>query len=125
MGFVELGNDMRLLASWALKLDDCTIPQDWLEDIRGKAATHARRVASVRSEYHARSLRVDDLGFSERELEIIHGLMRGLTRSEIAKEYGVSSTNLKLTLNIICEKLGVDNTMDAVRMITALHILDP
>jgi LuxR family maltose regulon positive regulatory protein len=116
MPFIEMGNYMRSLAGAAMHEKDCVIPADWLETIRSKAATYAKRVAHVKSQYRQQTGKDNERPLTIRELGVLKDLSQGLSRSEIATDQGISVNTVKAMLQIIYEKLGADNNMDAIRI---------
>jgi DNA-binding NarL/FixJ family response regulator len=54
-------------------------------------------------------------GLTERELEILKALARGLTNQAIAKESWVSEQTVKFHLSNVYRKLGVANRTEAAR----------
>jgi LuxR family maltose regulon positive regulatory protein len=53
---------------------------------------------------------------TERELEIMHLLNQGLTRTEIAKSQSVSQNTVKTHLKNIYSKLGVHSRSEVLRI---------
>jgi len=121
--FIEMGNAMRTLTGMALKEKDVGIPQDWLETIRSKSATYAKRVAHVRSEYRLEHHRQDSVPLTAKEKAILFDLTQGLSRTEIAVGRGISINTVKVMLPIIFEKIGADNSIDAVRIALSKNLL--
>ncbi|MDR2163054.1 MAG: LuxR C-terminal-related transcriptional regulator [Clostridiales Family XIII bacterium] len=116
MPFIELGNSMRSLAGAALRGNDAGIPQDWLEQIRSKSATYAKRIAHVKSKYRQETGKDGDIQLTMKEREVLHDMSQGLSRTEIATYRGISVNTVKAMIQIIYEKLGADNSMDALRI---------
>ena len=116
MAFTQMGNHMRTLAAAAVKVKGCGVPREWLENIQKKAATYAKRVGQVRSQYVLTEGGEDDIRLTQKELELLRDLSHGLSRNEIAEERGISVNTVKMTIQYIYEKLGAENSMDAVRI---------
>ncbi|MDR3295104.1 MAG: LuxR C-terminal-related transcriptional regulator [Clostridiales Family XIII bacterium] len=116
MPFIEMGREMRTLAGAALKAGDCGIPRAWLEKIRSKASTYAKRIAQVAAAYSPRGGEENGVGLTAREREILADLYHGLSRSEIAASRNMSVNTVKAALQLIYEKLGAENAVDAVRI---------
>ncbi|MDR2670917.1 MAG: LuxR C-terminal-related transcriptional regulator [Oscillospiraceae bacterium] len=115
MPFVERGKDMRTLTAAAMRDDGCDIPRPWLEMIHRKAATYAKRLAQVISEYKRANNINDDVHLSPRETAVLNDLYHGLSRTEIAASQNLSINTVKMVLNTIYTKLGADNMADVVR----------
>jgi LuxR family maltose regulon positive regulatory protein len=125
MHFIELGNDMRSLASAALKQKDkgCGIPVSWLEAMKSKAATYAKRVSQVRQAYHAEHHPNESVRLTERERQLLFDLAQGLSRTEIALYRNLSVNTVKIVLQMTYEKLGALNAVDAVRIAAQNNLL--
>ncbi|MDR1966621.1 MAG: LuxR C-terminal-related transcriptional regulator, partial [Synergistaceae bacterium] len=106
MPFIEIGNDMRTLTRAAMRDNANDIPREWLERINRKAATYAKRELLVVSEYRKANNLGHDLHLSPREIEILHDVYHGLTRSEIAVSHDLSISTVKMVLSSIYSKLG-------------------
>jgi DNA-binding CsgD family transcriptional regulator len=116
MFFIEQGNHMRSLAGSALRETDCGVPKDWLEQIRSKSATYAKRIAHVKSQYRKETGQDGSIQLTLKEKEALRDMSQGLSRTEIAAYRGISVNTVKAMLQIIYEKLGADNSMDALRI---------
>jgi LuxR family maltose regulon positive regulatory protein len=116
MPYIEMGNHMRSLGGAMLKEDDPGVPRKWLELVRSKAATYAKRVAHVKSEYRRDVGKDGNIQLTLKEKEVLQDVSQGLSRTEIAAYRGISVNTVKAMLQIIYEKLGADNSMDALRI---------
>jgi LuxR family maltose regulon positive regulatory protein len=123
MVFIEMGSDTRSLVSAALKASVSGIPTEWLERIRSQATTYAKRVTFIHSRYQATHGTEINIRLTDRELEILRDLTHGLSRMEISLARGISLNTIKSMLRIICDKLGAESLMDAIRLATAKHLL--
>ncbi|MDR1292894.1 MAG: LuxR C-terminal-related transcriptional regulator [Clostridiales Family XIII bacterium] len=123
MPFIEMGNNMRSLAGAALRGEDCGIPTEWLDTIRSKSATYAKRVAHVKSKYRQDVGKNSDVPLTLKEKEILRDMSQGLSRTEIATYRGVSVNTVKAMLQVVYEKLGADNSMDALRIAISKEIV--
>ncbi|MDR1082377.1 MAG: LuxR C-terminal-related transcriptional regulator [Coriobacteriales bacterium] len=126
MLFIELGNNMRSLTTAALKSSDPVlsgVSTEWLETIRSRATTYAKRVAFVRSRYLEAHSSSADVQLTTKELEILTDLTHGLSRTEISVARGVSINTVKSMLTMIYEKLGAENAIDAIRLATTKQLL--
>jgi LuxR family maltose regulon positive regulatory protein len=113
--FIELGKDMRLLIQEAMK--ETAIPWQWLETISWKSAVYAKNLTFIASKYRKEyQLREDDIQLSPREMKILIDLYHGFSRSEIAASHYLSVNTIKKALQVIYEKLGAENNVDAIRI---------
>jgi LuxR family maltose regulon positive regulatory protein len=119
MPFTEMGNDMRTLTRVAMRDSGSGISREWLEQINRRAATYAKRLNWVVSEYKKANNLGKDVRLSQREIEILYDVYHGLTRSEIAVSHNLSVSTVKMVLGSIYSKLGADNVADVIR--TALE----
>jgi LuxR family maltose regulon positive regulatory protein len=120
MPFIELGEDMRLLADAALT-GNSAIPRPWLETIRSKASAYWKKIDFVAEQYRNRERPAVEL--SIRETEVLSALSQGLTREEIAEESAITINAVKTVISSLYAKLGAINRADAVRIATSLGIL--
>jgi LuxR family maltose regulon positive regulatory protein len=123
MSFIEAGNYMRSLAGAALKDKGCDIPTAWLEQIRSKSATYAKRIAHVKSLYRQDIGKDSEIQLTLKEREVLQDMSQGLSRTEIAAYRGISVNTVKAMLQIIYEKLGADNSMDALRIAISNNLI--
>jgi DNA-binding NarL/FixJ family response regulator len=127
--FIELGKDMRMLTSFALKQPNNAIPQDWaiprewLESVNRKSATYAKRQVHVAAEYKRANNIKDDIAISPREHDILTDLSHGLSRAEIAASRRLSINTVKMVINNVFMKLGAENLADAIRIATERKIV--
>jgi LuxR family maltose regulon positive regulatory protein len=123
MSFVEMGGETRSLINAALKAPAFGVPTEWLEQIRSRATAYAKRIAFVRSRYQAAHSIDTSVQLTEQELEVLADLTRGLSRTEISAARGVSLNTVKSMLQLIFDKLGAENAMDAIRIATTKRLL--
>jgi len=114
--FVQFAKDMRTLSSAALKDNSCLIPKKWLEDINHKSSTLAKRKAKMISDYRLANNLEKGIRLTEREIIILKDLSDGLSRTEIASSRKLSVNTVKMTINIIYDKLGVFSMPEAIRI---------
>jgi LuxR family maltose regulon positive regulatory protein len=121
MPFIELGEDMRLLAEAALFRKGPRygqIPRAWLENIRNRASAYSKKLPIVVEQY----LRENQIGkqplvyLTYRERGVLSGLAKGLTREDIGAETGLSLNTVKAVISVIYGKLGAKNRADAIRI---------
>ena len=115
MPFINRGKDMRTLCSAALKEPSCGIPESWLEMVRSKSSSYAKRQAHVITEYKRAYCITDNAALTRREIDIITDLSHGLSHSEIAVSRNISINTVKTTINAIHKKLKTENTADLIR----------
>jgi NarL family two-component system response regulator YdfI len=65
------------------------------------------------------------IDLTERERDVLAGLVRGDRSKEIARKLGISERTVKAYLSSIYSKLGVDSRTAAVAVCLKLHLLDP
>jgi LuxR family maltose regulon positive regulatory protein len=123
MPFIEMGNPMRTLAGMALREKAAGIPASWLENMRSRATTYAKRVAYVRSCYLEDHNIAADVHLTSKELEVLNDLAQGLSRMEISMAHDISINTVKSMLPIIYQKLGAENALDAIRLATTKGLL--
>jgi LuxR family maltose regulon positive regulatory protein len=116
MPFIEMGKDMRTLASAMLKESTKVIPAAWLTDINHKSATYAKRRSHIIAKYMQTSGITDNIVMSPRETEILTDISHGLSRGEIAANRNLSINTVKMVINNIHYKLGAENMADIIRI---------
>jgi len=116
MPFIEMGKDMRTLASAMQKESRKIIPASWLEDINHKSATYAKRRSHVIAKYTQSSGTAGGIVLSPREAEILSDISHGLSRAEIAASRKLSINTIKMIINKIHNKLGAENLADLIRI---------
>ena len=60
---------------------------------------------------------------TERQAEILHALMRGLTNRDIAKQFGLKPSGVRVHLDAILQKLGAATRTEAVAIALRKHLL--
>jgi LuxR family maltose regulon positive regulatory protein len=123
MHFIELGNGMRSLANAALKTEKCGIPVAWLETMKSRATTYAKRISQVRQAYWTAHHLGESIRLTERERQLLFDLSQGLSRTEIALYRNLSVNTVKIALQMIYEKLGARGAVDAVRIAVQANLL--
>jgi LuxR family maltose regulon positive regulatory protein len=124
MPFIELGRDMRTLTAAAMKSQSCAIPRQWLEKIRVKASTYAKKLNYVVSASRPEHRDSDQLALTSKERDILIDLCHGLSRTEIAYNHNISINTAKASIQMIYTKLGAQNTADAIRIAATLKIIE-
>jgi LuxR family maltose regulon positive regulatory protein len=123
MPFAEMGNSMRSLAGSILKTKDSSIPTEWLETIRRKSATYAKRVAHVRARFYEAQHLGYTVQLTNKEMQLLEDLAQGLSRTEISLARNISVNTVKVMLQTIYEKLGAENGIEAVRIAASRQLL--
>ena len=121
MPFIELGEDMRIMAAAALNSGKYALPKPWLEMIRNKASVYGKKLIAVAEHFRNDRRKVPFL--SSQELSILTGISRGFTREKIAGDVSLSISSVKNIIKTIYGKLGALNRADAIRIATGLGIL--
>jgi ATP/maltotriose-dependent transcriptional regulator MalT len=116
MPFIYLGTGMRTLSAAALKEKDFPIPKPWLENIKRRSATYAKRRAFVEQAYRKEYNLGEAVQLADREAAVLKDLYHGLSRTEIAAANGLSINTVKSMISMIYTKLGVENNLDAIRV---------
>jgi len=60
---------------------------------------------------------------TERQMEILQSVTRGLTNNEIARQYGITYDGVKAHLKVIFSKLGVTGRTEAIAIALRKHLL--
>ena len=123
MPFIQYGKDMRTLSAAALKDNTCLIPRPWLENINRKSSAFAKRQSHMITEYQNANNLKGGISLTSRETEILRDLSQGLSRTEIASSQNISINTVKMTVNIIYEKLHASNLPDAIRIAASQNII--
>jgi LuxR family maltose regulon positive regulatory protein len=123
MVFVELGEDMRDFAGAALAGEGLGIPRPWLETIHLSASAYAKKLALAIRFLREAEKSPEMVFLSPHERTVLLGLSRGLTRKEIAQKGSLSVARIKPLIKRVYDKLGAVNRADAIRIASALGLL--
>ncbi|MDR1301118.1 MAG: LuxR C-terminal-related transcriptional regulator [Treponema sp.] len=124
MFFIEMGKDMRTLASAALQSCPCPLPRSWLEKILHQSSAYAKKLVTVTKYYTSQAQHASpNMSLSWREKKILTGLAQGLTREEIADCSSISINTVKAGISSVYNKLGAINRADAIRIATIRGIV--
>jgi LuxR family maltose regulon positive regulatory protein len=125
MPFIEQGKITQSLFITALNYKDCSIPRDWLERMLHSSSAYAKKLYVVAEKFQDRQYEdaISPIFLSRRELSVLKGLSRGLTREELAKEGNISINTVKGVIKSVYNKLDAVNRADAVRIATSMGIL--
>ncbi len=66
---------------------------------------------------------VPHVEFTERQLEVLHSVTRGLTNRDIAKQLNISPDGVKAHLSAIFNKLGASGRSEAIAIAMRKHLL--
>ena len=121
--FIELGEDMRILAAMALNGKKCAIPRLWLKTIRSRASIYAKKYTIIMEKYRNVFGEEEVPFLSSQESSILTGISRGLTREEIAGKSSLSLNTVRNIIRTIYDKLGAFNRADAIRKAVNLSLL--
>jgi LuxR family maltose regulon positive regulatory protein len=122
MPFVELGEEMRLLAGMALHDKTCAIPRPWLEKIRGEASAYGKKLLKMAERYRITYGLQEAPALTWRETEVLKALSLGWSRERIAEKLALSVNTVKAEIRTTYAKLGAVNRADAVRIAMELNI---
>jgi len=121
--FIHYAKDMRTLTAAASRDETCEIPKDWLEDINRKASAFAKKQIRMISEYKIANNLDEKISLTKRETEVLKDLSHGLSRSEIAANQNISVNTVKMVINIIYEKLHINNLAEAIRIASRRNMI--
>ena len=105
-------------ASGAIMKD--TSNEDLLNAIRTVA--EGGKVFSPEIEQHVKEYSVSP-DLTQRQMEILHSVPRGLSNPDIAKQFGITVDGVKAHLNVIFAKLGAANRSEAITIALRRHLL--
>jgi LuxR family maltose regulon positive regulatory protein len=129
MPFTELGKDMRALADAVLKDGDRaagSIPREWLETVRQNAANYAKRLFTVTEQTGMQPRKEPGqaaAALSNREIQVLTELSRGMTQEEIASLSSLSVNTVKSVIRSIYNKLGAANRVNAIQIAAGMGLL--
>jgi LuxR family maltose regulon positive regulatory protein len=125
MPFIERGKIIQPLLTVAMESRDCSIPQEWLIRMLRGSSAYAKKLYVVVEKFRDRQYEdaAAPVFLPRRELRVLVGLSRGLTRQELAEEGKSSINTIKSVIKSLYSKLGAVNRADAVRIATNMGIL--
>lgn len=123
MPFIELGEDMRILAGLALNKTGTIIPKAWLETARNRASIYSKKITAMKDKCRPCRKEAEIPFLSAQELMVLTGISQGFTRDEIAGDNSISINSVKSVIKAIYGKLGAFNRADAIRLATKAGIL--
>jgi LuxR family maltose regulon positive regulatory protein len=132
MPFIELGEEMYLLAGEILSSEKISIPSEWIEKIRSRASAYGKKVSALAESFRQPGREASEQGLPEnppvpvlRRLEavILWALAQGFTREEIAQSERISLSSVKENIKNLYDKLGALNRADAIRIANSLGLL--
>lgn len=114
---------MSSIANIAIHDKACTIPDQWLESIRARSSSYAKRLSQIKNAYQKEHKMESSIQLTKKEIELLNDACRGLTREEIALEHELSINTVKSMFANIFVKLGAVNIVDAVRLAAQNNLL--
>jgi LuxR family maltose regulon positive regulatory protein len=125
MPFIEHGKNLLPLYAAALKSRRCSIPREWLTRIFRGASAYTKKLDAAAENFRDEQSKekAPVVFLPRRELSVLVGLSRGLTRQELAKEANISINTVKSVIKSVYNKLGAVNSADAVRIATSMGLL--
>jgi LuxR family maltose regulon positive regulatory protein len=125
MPFIEQGKALQPLYAAALRSRGCSIPREWLARMFRGSSAYAKKLYVVAEKF--RNWQYEDktppVFLPRREMRVLIGLSRGLTRQELAEDGNSSINTVKSVIKSLYNKLGAVNSADAVRIATSMGIL--
>ena len=123
MPFIEMGEDMRILASSALVKNAWQTKRAWLTAIRNKASVYEKKLSISRDQWRGNKDKGSIPLLAGQELSVLSGISKGLTREEIAYDVNFSVTTVKNIIKSVYTKLGAVNRADAIRIAASYNLL--
>ncbi|MDR0597598.1 MAG: LuxR C-terminal-related transcriptional regulator, partial [Treponema sp.] len=125
MPFIERGKLIQPVYAAALKSRNCSIPREWLTRMLRGSSAYAKKLYVVKEKFRDRQYEdtAPPVFLPKRELKVLVGLSRGLTRQELAEEGKSSINTVKSVVKSLYNRLGAVNSADAVRIATDMGIL--
>jgi len=80
------------------------------------------RAFSPEIEHHAKEHPLP-MELTQRQMEILHSVTRGLSNPDIAKQFDITVDGVKAHLNAIFKKLGAANRSEAITIALRRHLL--
>jgi LuxR family maltose regulon positive regulatory protein len=125
MPFLEQGKTIQPLYAAAINDRGCSIPREWLARMLRGSSAYAKKLYVVAEKFRDRrhENKTPPVFLPRRELRVLIGLSRGLTRQELAENGNSSINTVKSVIKSLYNKLGAVNSADAVRIATNMGIL--
>jgi LuxR family maltose regulon positive regulatory protein len=133
MPFIELGEDMCLLAGMALSSGKNSALSDWFDKIQSRASAYGKKTGIVGESFRQpggeqafeRNLPEDPPPpiLRRREAVVLWALSQGFTRDEIARQEQISLNAVKENIKNLYDKLGALNRADAIRIADSMGLL--
>jgi LuxR family maltose regulon positive regulatory protein len=126
MPFIECGKNIQPLYAAALKNRRCSLPREWLTRMLRGSSAYAKKLYVVAEKFRDprhEDRKAPEVFLSRRELAVLAGLSRGLTRQELAEDRNISINTIKGLIKSVYNKLGAINSADAVRIAVSIGIL--
>jgi LuxR family maltose regulon positive regulatory protein len=126
MPFIECGKNIQPLYAAVLKNRRCSLPREWLTRMLRGSSAYAKKLYVVAEKFlnpRHEGKKAPEVFLSRRELSVLVGLSRGLTRQELAEDVNISINTIKGLIKSVYNKLGAENSADAVRIAVSTGIL--
>ena len=127
MPFIELGEDMRVLADAALNNETSffqkTAARHWLQAIWNKASVYRKKLGTVKEGFQSDYGGGEQTLLTSQEIAILTGISRGFTREKVAEDNSLSVNTVKNIIKTIYQKLNASNRADAIRIAGKAGIL--
>ncbi|MDR2646519.1 MAG: LuxR C-terminal-related transcriptional regulator [Oscillospiraceae bacterium] len=114
--FLEQGKAMKSVISFALRTPGTDLPKDWLSDLHSAISQTTKQADNVRRAFLKTMGETENELLTIREIELLSNLAKGLTRAQAAEKQCVSLNTIKSTLQVVYQKLGASNKMEALRI---------
>jgi LuxR family maltose regulon positive regulatory protein len=111
---------METLLSHLRRRDRKCGPTPYLDTLLAAFQQEPRKHAQTEERTQAQAL---PKPLSERELQVLHLLVQGVSNQEIAQELVIALDTVKRHVGHIFSKLGVNNRVQAIKLARELHLL--
>jgi LuxR family maltose regulon positive regulatory protein len=133
MPFIELGEDMCLLANMAVLSENNSTFPEWFDKIQNRASAYGKKIGILAESFRQpgrdqaleQSLPEDPPIpiLRRREAAVLQALSQGFTREEIARKEQISFNAVKEDIKNLYDKLGALNRADAIRIANSMGLL--
>ncbi|MDR2607689.1 MAG: LuxR C-terminal-related transcriptional regulator, partial [Treponema sp.] len=129
MPFIELGEDMCLLAGMALSGEKTSMPSHWFDKIWSRASAYGKKLGILAESFREPAFEQDLPKnppipvLRRQETMVLEALSQGFTREEIARKEQISLNAVKENIKNLYDKLGALNRADAIRIANSMGLL--